>query len=319
MNILLTGGAGYLGSKLAQRLAEDKKNVIYLVDNFFYGHWHLTYPWIERYPNIVLLDIDLTKESIAGYLKDCQVIYALHALVGAPRCDVNPELTIETNFQSVVKLAMMANPSTIIVFPNSNSAYGTVEGICTEETPTNPLTLYAQSKEAAEKNILKHHSRSIILRLATVFGVSPRMRLDLLVNTLVWDMFFDRKIELFQPHAKRNYIHVDDVVEAFLLASEHADILSGSIYNAGNDSLNMTKGELVQKICEIVPATVIESDKEDPDKRSYWVSSQKFMNATNFKPKVGLEEGIKELVDYYNKLPENRLLREKVTTVMRNI
>jgi nucleoside-diphosphate-sugar epimerase len=319
MNILITGGAGFIGSKLAQKLAQDKSNVIYLVDNFFYGHWHLTYPWIENYTNIVLLNRDLVQESIAGYLQDIQVMYLLHALVGQPRCDLQPDLAFETNFHSCVKLAMMSNPSTTVIFPNTNSAYGTVtDGVCDENTPVNPISLYSQTKQNAETAILSSHERSVVLRLATVFGVSPRMRLDLLVNTLTWNAHFDEKIDLFQPNAQRNYIHIDDVVDAFILAAENVDTLKGGFYNVGNDSLNMSKGDLVRKIAEIVPCKVEEIEKEDPDKRSYLVSSRRFMGATGFKPKVSLEDGVNELVSYYNKLPKNRLLREKVVSVMRN-
>ena len=227
-------------------------------------------------------------------IKRADVIFPLAALVGAPLCDERQEEAIKINERWFDQLQDFLDDQ-IVIYPNTNSGYGsTGPEICDETTHCEPLSLYGTTKLNAENRVLEHN-RSTVFRLATVFGISHRQRMDLLVNNLVYTAMRDRKIEVFDGHFRRNYVHVDDVVAAFWHAVQN-ESMRGEVYNLGNDEANMTKLELVQKICEVTGASydIIEG-RTDPDKRDYLVSSQKLYD-TGFSPKHSLQYGIEQMI-----------------------
>ena len=320
MRITITGAGGYIGSKLIESLClRYDFEKIYAFDSFFYGQGvfvqpTLQSPQVEFYQESVLVWSDNLKRAI----EDSDVVIPLAAVVGAPIVDQHKEYSIELNYYWFKGLLNFLNKQRVI-YPNTNSGYGTVEGTCTEETPSNPVSLYGKVKQQAEDLLMERYDKSICFRLATVFGTSPRPRLDLLINNLVYEATFNKHISVFNGGARRNYIHIDDIVRAFEFAMyDPLDDFKYGIYNLGNDEINSTKLELVQKICEITGATYDEdNNKVDPDKRDYEVSSRKLYD-TGYKPIVSLTDGIKEMAKFCEFLPRNSKDRGKITESMFN-
>jgi nucleoside-diphosphate-sugar epimerase len=292
MKIVITGAAGYIGSSLTKYLLKMGHSVT-CFDNFMYGQESLVrhvfeHPKCKFYKQDVLC----WSGQLCKAVDDADAVYPLSALVGAPLCDKHPELTFELNQQWQEDLVARLH-NQICIYPNTNSAYGSVEGICTEETPINPLSLYAKTKQAAEDAHMTR-KRSVCFRLATVFGPSPRQRTDLLINNLVGVASQKKPVEIFDGQFRRNYIHIDDLINAltFPLARQE---MCGSTYNVGNDSLNMTKGDLIKEICRLVGGTWSEVDnRTDPDKRDYEVSSQKIYDV-GFRCTRNLEYGVRQM------------------------
>jgi len=306
MNILVTGGAGYIGSVLVFELLKLGHNVVVL-DNFMYGQDSLLDCCI--FHNFRVIRGDARDERLLGnLLKDADLIIPLAALVGAPKCDRDKIGTITVNRDAVMSLVKLASPQQRIIMPTTNSGYGIGQkGIyCTEETPLNPITLYGKVKVEAEKIVLDRKN-SISFRLATTFGVSPRMRIDLLVNDFTYRAVKDRFVVVFESHVKRNYIHVRDVARVFIFAIDNFDKLKDQPYNVGLSDANISKWELCAKIKEQVPDFVyLESAVgEDPDKRDYIVSNEK-IEKNGFKPIYSLEMGIAELIKAYTMLSNSR-------------
>lgn len=302
--ILVTGGAGYIGSVLTKSLL-DKDYQVRVLDNFRYNQASLLDCCYNK--NFQLIRGDCReKEQLEKALDGVDVIIHLAALVGAPVCDREPEVAKDTNLESTKLLLSLKSSNQKILFPCTNSGYGIGEKdkFCTEETPLRPITLYGKTKVEAEKEILNAEN-SISFRLATVFGVSPRMRLDLLVNNFVYIAFKERHLELFEGHFKRNYIHIRDVARAFLHGIENFENMKNEAYNVGLSDANTSKLELCQTIKKhILDFTFVESAKgKDPDKRDYIVSNEKIEN-TDFKPQFSLDDGIDELVKAYEILPK---------------
>jgi len=248
------------------------------------------------------------KELLSKCLKDVDAIFPLACLTGAPACDRDPEAAKTTNFEAVKMLLSLRSREQVIIFPTTNSGYGIgQEGIyCTEETPLRPISLYGRLKVEAEKRILDAGS-SITLRLATAFGISPRMRLDLLVNDFTYIAVTDRFVVLFEAHFKRNYIHVRDVAKAFVHCLENFDAMKDEPYNVGLSDANLSKWELCQEIKKQVPDFFFVEAKvgHDPDKRNYTVSNAK-IEGTGFKPEVSLQAGIAELIKGFQVIRENQ-------------
>lgn len=296
MRILITGGAGYIGSKLTEKLSEAGYSVT-IFDNLFWRQGTLvTKPLLGN-------RVKFYKEDIRGWSGDlnreigrADVIIPLAALVGAPLCDRLATDAYEINQRWIQDLIPKLSPDQSVIFPNTNSSYGTCEGICTELTPINPLSLYAQTKQSAEDAVLSH-KQAISFRLATVFGWSYRPRIDLLVNNLIHLALRDKRIDVFNGKARRNYIHIDDICSAFFYAVNHTHRMYG-VYNLGNDSLNSTKEDLARFICNKTGATITFSDGTDPDKRDYEVSSVKLEKA-GFKAHIGLDWAIEEMTKFY--------------------
>jgi nucleoside-diphosphate-sugar epimerase len=297
MKVLITGGAGYLGSNLTRHLLEAGYTVTVL-DNLMYDQVTLLHLFGNPKFQFELGDVRDKKllQELVG-LND--VIIPLAAIVGMPACKANPDLTIAVNYQQVADIIEVLRDDQKLILPNTNSQYGSSDSIITEESPFNPLSLYAKTKCDAE-NAMLANGNGVSLRLATVFGVSPRMRLDLLVNDFVYKSVVDGYLVLFEAHFKRNYIHVQDIARTFQFVIENYDKCKGQAFNVGLSTANLSKLELAEKIKSHIPSLVIKQDnfKEDFDKRNYIVSNEK-LEALGWKPIYDLDYGIKQLISAY--------------------
>ena len=304
MRVLITGGAGYIGSMLTALLLGNG-NQVTVLDNFMWRQNSLAHLCHDQRLTIVrgdARDHALIRVVAAG----ADAVIPLAALVGAPLCDRDPIAARTTNLDAVAALCKTLVPSQLLVIPISNSGYGVGEPgkECTEETPMRPVSLYGKLKVEAEQVALQREN-TVSLRLATVFGMSPRMRLDLLVNDFVYRAVTDHALVLFEPHFRRNYIHVMDVAAAFLWALRGK--LRPDVYNVGLSSANLSKSELCARIAKHVPgfAYVFSDINADPDKRDYVVSNAK-IEATGWRPKHSLDDGISELIKGYQMIRNSR-------------
>ncbi len=299
LNVLVTGGAGYLGSILVPELL-SKGHSVTVLDSFMFDQNSLAHVCAD--PNFELLRGDARDKAMVEPLaKKADVVIPLAALVGAPLCAKDPLGATSINRDAVEMLLGFLGKDQRVIMPITNSGYGIGESgkFCTEESPLNPITLYGTTKVKAEQLVLAREN-GISLRLATVFGMAPRMRLDLLVNDFVYRAVNDRAVVLFESHFKRNYIHVRDVTNAFMHAINNFDTMKGEAYNVGLSDANLSKWELCEKIEEHLPGFVFLEAPigEDPDKRDYIVSNEK-IEATGYKPEHSLNVGIAELIKGY--------------------
>lgn len=304
--ILVTGGAGYLGSVLVPELLARGHEVTVL-DNFAYKQASLLECCKEKDFKVIKGDAR-DENTLKPLVSGMDYIIPLAALVGAPLCSRDRTGAVSTNRDAVATLARLASPEQRIILPTTNSGYGIGEEdvYCTEETPLNPISLYGKTKMEAEAIVLERKN-SVSFRLATVFGTSPRMRVDLLVNNFTYKAVTDGFVVVFEGHFKRNYIHIRDVARAFIHAMENFDSMKGEPYNVGLSDANLSKVELCEKIAEAVPGFVcFEAEVgEDPDKRNYIVSNEK-IEKTGFMPRYSLEEGVRELVKGYSMITDSR-------------
>ena len=295
--VLITGGAGYLGSVLTEVLL-GKDYQVTILDNLIYKQTSVA-PF-AHHPNFDFVFGDVTNEPLLKSLVETHdVIIPLAAIVGMPACKAQPELTVKVNYEQVKNITEWITKDQKLIIPNTNSQYGSSIEIITEDSPFKPLSLYAETKCNAEKAVLDS-GNGIALRLATVFGMSYRMRMDLLVQDFVYKAVTDGYLVLFESHFTRNYIHIRDVVGAFLFMIENYEKCNNNAFNVGLTSANCTKLRLAQTIQTYVPDLVIvENDfKEDFDQRNYIVSNSKLENA-GWIPTFTLEDGIKELIKGY--------------------
>ena len=297
VKVLITGGAGYLGSTLTNLLLNEGYSVDVL-DNLILRQTSLLHVASNEDFNFILKDAT-DFENLASIVPNYDVIIPLAAIVGAPACDANKELATKLNFGHVKVIVDSMNEDQKLLMPNTNSQYGSSEDIITEDSPFNPLSHYAKTKCDAEDYIMKS-GNGICFRLATVFGSSPRMRTDLLVNDFVYKAVVDGYLVLFQSHFKRNYIHVKDIANTFLFGIEHYSIMNNDVFNVGLSSANLSKMELAEKIKEIIPSLVIvENDfSTDFDNRNYIVSNHK-LESFGWIPQHSIDSGIKELIKAY--------------------
>lgn len=306
MNILVTGGAGYIGSVLVPTLL-DKGHEVIVVDNFMYNQSSLLDRCYDERLTIIRGDAR-DKNLISKCLKKIDVIFPLACLTGAPLCSKDPIGAQTTNFDAVKMILELRYKDQIIIFPTTNSGYGIgQEGIyCTEDTPLNPISSYGRLKVDIEK-LLLNAENCITLRLATVMGMSPRMRLDLLVNDFTYRAVNDRFLVLFEPHFKRNYVHIRDVAKAFIHCLENFDQMKNEAYNVGLSDANISKWELCQEIKKQLPDFYfVEAEiGKDPDKRNYIVSNAK-IEATGFKTDYSLQQSISELIKGYQIIKRNQ-------------
>lgn len=295
--VLITGGAGYLGTVLTEVLL-SKGYAVTVLDNLTYKQLSLTSFCHNKNFKLVVGDVR-DCQLLSDLVEANDVIIPLAAIVGMPACKKDPELTVAVNYQQIDDIVSYMRSSQKLLVPNTNSQYGSSETIITEESPFNPLSLYAQTKCDAEKAVLDS-GNGISLRLATVFGVSYRQRVDLLVNDFVYRAFSDEFLVLFESHFLRNYVHVRDVAKAFVHLIENYDTCNNNAFNVGLTSANMSKLQLAQKIKEYVPGLVIieEQFKEDFDKRNYVVSNEK-LEKTGWFCNYSLDDGIQELLLAY--------------------
>ena len=301
--VLVTGGAGYLGSILVPALLE-RGFAVTVVDNFMYGQDSLAA--VCYHPQFWLVRGDVRSiETMRPLIKDADVIIPLAALVGAPLCDRDPLAATSTNLQAIVDMLSQLSTQQRVLLPVTNSGYGVGEAdkFCTEDTPIRPVSLYGRNKVEAERTLLERHPSAISFRLATVFGMSPRMRLDLLVNDFTYRACTDRFVVLFESHFRRNFIHVRDVARAFLHGIDHFDSMQGQIYNVGLSDANLSKLDLCRRIQQHVPSFVIHESNigHDPDKRDYVVSNEK-IERTGYRPAFSLDDGIRELMKGFTML-----------------
>jgi nucleoside-diphosphate-sugar epimerase len=308
LHVLITGGAGYLGSILCEHLLAAGFRVT-VVDNLMYAQEPLFHLCANDRFGFVRGDVR-DEQLMQRLIAEADVLLPLAAIVGAPACDRDPWLARSVNLDAVRLLNRLRSPNQLVVFPVTNSGYGAKSGdvYCTEETPLEPISLYGQTKVQAEAELLG--SRNVIsLRLATVFGMSPRMRLDLLVNHFTYAAVTDGYLVLFEKHFKRNFIHIRDVADAFLHAIRNAEAMAGRPYNVGLDSANLSKEELAMKIREHVPKFLVHCSEigQDPDKRNYIVSNQRLREA-GFEARRSLDDGIRELIKGYRMLARGRFL-----------
>ncbi|OIO35479.1 MAG: hypothetical protein AUJ74_06350 [Candidatus Omnitrophica bacterium CG1_02_44_16] len=306
MHILVTGGAGYIGSILVPELLKLGVSVTVL-DNFMWGQNSLAECCANEDFNIIKGDVR-DESVLKPLLLGVDYIFPLAALVGAPLCDRDRTGAVTINRDAVASLVKLASKTQRIIIPTTNSGYGVGQkGIfCTEDTPLNPITLYGKVKAQAEKIVLDR-GNSVSLRLATVFGMSPRMRIDLLVNDFTYRAVKDRFVIVFEGNFKRNYIHIRDVARAFVHVMNNFDVMKNEPYNVGLSEANLSKLELCAKIRQQAPDFVyLESPiGEDPDKRDYIVSNEK-IEKTGFKPSYSIETGIKELIKGYKMISNNK-------------
>jgi nucleoside-diphosphate-sugar epimerase len=306
-NVLVTGGGGYVGSILVPALL-DRGYAVTVVDNFMYGQDSLAA--VCHRPEFSLVAGDVrSMDTMRPLFKAADVIIPLAALVGAPLCDREPLASTSTNLGAIVDMVNEIGRDQQVLLPVTNSGYGIGEAgkFCTEQTPIRPVSRYGRDKVEAERILLDRHPAAISFRLATVFGMSPRMRLDLLVNDFTYRACRDRSIVLFESHFKRNFLHVRDVARVFLHGLDHFSALQGQVYNVGLSDANLSKLELCRRIQQQAPSFVIhESDiGQDPDKRDYIVSNEK-IERTGFRTAHSLDAGIRELIKGYAMLRHSR-------------
>ena len=300
MKILITGGAGYLGSVITGHMLKEGYKVIVL-DKLIFNQTSLLQYTSNN--NFKFIHGDVRNEKLLEKLcSEVDVIIPLAAIVGFPACASEPELAREINFQQIVNIVKFTNgKGKKILYPNTNSGYGlsTGQSECTEESPLTPISVYGTTKCEAE-NFLRTSTDAIIFRLATVFGVSSRMRTDLLVNDFTYKAITDKYIVVFEKTFKRNFIHIEDVANAFMFMLNNYDTYKGEVFNVGLSDANLSKQELLEKIQSHVKdfAVVYDDYYEDPDKRNYIVSNQK-IEATGWKPEWDLDRGIKQLIMAY--------------------
>ena len=303
--ILVTGGAGYLGSILVPALLARDSSVT-VVDSFMYGQTPLLDCCADEKLSIVRGDVR-DERLMLPLLKKADVILPMACLVGAPLCAQKPAEARAINLDAILMLLKNASKSQRFISPTTNSGYGVGQAgvFCTEETPMNPISLYGVLKVELEQALLG--AGAVSLRLATVCGVSPRMRLDLLVNDFTYRAVVDRFVVLFEAHFKRNYIHVRDVARAFCHALDHFDAMQGQPYNVGLSDANLSKMELCLEIQKQVPDfTIMEAPiGKDPDQRNYVVSNAK-IEATGYHPQVSIQRAIAELVKAYQIVRRNQ-------------
>ena len=298
--ILITGGAGYIGSKLVTKLL-DLNFIVTVVDILKFSSRSLNHLFNNENFTFIKGDVR-NKKLMKNLIKKNEFIIPLAALVGAPLCEKNKKEAISVNFESIKYLMKIISKKNKIIYLTTNSGYGVgaKNKYCDEESPLKPISLYGRTKVEAEKNIMKTEN-TIAFRLATVFGYSYRMRTDLLVNNFVFKAMRDKKLIIYEPNFRRNFIHINDVVNGILYSIKNFNRLKSNVYNLGLSSANITKHMLAQKIkkkLKFVKIKIIKN-KRDPDQRDYYVSNRK-IEKKGYKAKISIEKGIDELINVFS-------------------
>ena len=305
MKVLVTGGAGYIGSVMVPQFLQEGHQVV-VIDNFFYQQSSLLDVCYHK--NLKIIRADARDERVVSeHLKKTDVIFPLACLTGAPICDRFPLEAQAVNLDAVKMILKLRSPEQRVIFPTTNSGYGIGEKnkFCDETSPLRPISLYGRLKVDAEKAVLDAKN-SVTLRLATAFGSSPRMRLDLLVNDFVYRAVHDGFLILFEAHFKRNFIHVRDIVRVFLHVVKNFDRMKNETYNVGLSDCNLSKKQLCEEIKKEIPRFYfVEAEVgEDQDKRDYIVSNEK-IEKTGYRPQFSLKDGIQELIQAYHVIKRN--------------
>jgi len=302
MNILITGGAGYIGSELVNFLLKSGHSVV-VADTLEYEPTSLLRYCSNENFKFVKLDIRRT-DLLKDLMSKSDVIIPLACLVGFPVCEERPNEAVEINYKVNKWIADNKSTNQIVIYPCTNSGYGSSEnGVCTEESPMNPISIYGKTKVDAEK-AYQDTEGCCTLRLATVFGPSTRPRTDLLVNNFVLKAIKDRVLVLYECEFMRNYVHIWDICRVYNFILDNWDKCLNETFNIGNDNINMNKLQLAEKISEHIPLEIIKAEfTQDPDKRDYEVSSQKIYNL-GFECKYNLDDGIRQLIKMYKILDQ---------------
>jgi nucleoside-diphosphate-sugar epimerase len=297
--ILITGGAGYIGSKLSTKLVELNLSVT-VIDNLKFSSKSINHLFNRKNFNFIKGDVR-NKKLFKKLIKENEFIIPLAGLVGAPLCEKNKREAIDVNYASIKYLSDNITKKNKVIYLTTNSGYGVGEKnkYCDEKSELNPISLYGRTKVDAEK-IVMQNKNVVAFRLATVFGHSYRMRTDLLVNNFVFNALFEKKLTLFEPHFRRNYIHINDVVDGIIYSINNFNKLKSNVYNLGLSSANLTKLMLAKKIKKKLKFLKINfvKNKKDPDQRDYYVSNKK-IEKKGFKAKVKIEDGIEELIKVF--------------------
>ena len=305
MKIVVTGASGYIGNILVKELL-IKGYKVTAIDNFRYDNRQIYQ--LADYENLKLLEGDVRDNHIQKLILEHDIIIPLAAIVGAPLCDRYPEDAKSINFEAIDKISKNKSSDQIIIYPTTNSGYGSTDGKseCDENSPLNPISIYGVTKSEAEKSVIDSNN-FITFRLATVFGISPRMRVDLLVNNFVYKSLHEGCLTLFESHFIRNYIHIKDVARAFIYSIENYDKMKNDTYNLGLSDANLSKKELALLIKKYLPelAVLEEEFTKDKDQRNYIVSNKKIEDV-GFYPKYSVDDGIKELLKAFKILKQNQ-------------
>ena len=292
--ILVTGGAGYVGTVLVDRLLNKKYNVT-VVDRLIYENGHTMINYFKN-PNFMFVKGDVRdKSQMKKLTSNCDCVIHLAAIVGFPACEKDQALARSTNLEATKMISRLLSKNQPIIFASTGSNYGSVDGICTEETPLNPLSLYGKTKTEAEKWLLENNT-TVVYRFATAFGLSPRMRLDLLINDFVYEAAINKYLIMFEKHFKRTFIHVDDMASSFIFALENMEKMRGEVFNIGDSSNNFSKEDIALMIKKKIDYYLHFADiGEDKDKRNYEVSYAK-INSLGYKSCISVEEGIEQML-----------------------
>ncbi len=305
MKTLITGGAGYKGLKLAQALLE-RGHTVMILDNFLYGAEPTLFLCAHPRIGFERRDIrEVTERDLAGY--DC--IFHLAGISGYPACEANPHSAVTINVEATRRLLAGLSREQLLVYASTTSVYGRCDLVCDEHSPVSPASRYARTKLAAEQLCLEREN-SIALRFATLYGVAPRMRWELLLNNFVLRAVRERSLVLFDPGSTRTFLHLDDAIRGYLLALDQADRMAGGVYNVGSEELNHSKLELARQIRKQVEFEIICSELGDLDVRSFTISFAR-IRALGFQPAVTLDQGIAELVKlfrYYNPIEHYKVI-----------
>lgn len=308
---LITGGAGYIGSVLAKTLLNNGHKVTTL-DNLSFGHESLIHLIQNENFNFIYGDVR-NKNQMKDLIPRYDIIFPLAAIVGMPQCEKDPVDAYLVNRDAIKTLEEIRGKDQMVIYPNTNSGYGATTGekFCTEESPLNPISIYGRTKCESEKILLNSNKPAISFRLATTFGISPRMRTDVMLNHFVFKAVSDGYLVVFEKDFKRNFVHVQDIADCFSHGLDNFDKMKGQAYNLGIDSANVTKKELCDKIKYYVPKfnVVYQEIGSDIDKRNYIVSNDKLRKA-GFEAKVGINQGIQELIKGYNLMFSKEVFRQ---------
>lgn len=314
MRIGILGGMGYIGSMLIPQFVKSFPGCkIDIVDNLLFNQVNVA-SYLASLPNVNFYNLDCNEDKYLDLIGDWDWICPLHALVGAPICSLYPELATQTNLDSIAKLMNNLAEDQCVLGVNTNSAYGTTPEnvVCDENSPLSPISLYANTKQEAEY-LIRKRKNSVVFRLATVYGLAPRMRYDLLVNDFCWTAANNDILTVFEGNFRRNFVHVEDVANAFVFAIDNWDKVKGEVFNLGDDAANRTKYELAQLICDINDCKmVVDENKVDLDRRSYTISSNR-LYSKGYKISKVLEEEIAKISQF------SRQISPSLKGVMSNV